>query len=148
VAIIEDPIPQLGELYPQPQPSTSGALWFLSAFDAWAKALDGIESALAAAGSQLGPISDALGSVVAAADGAIDSLASSPLNSLVESLLQELGQPNPVGSKIPWKVSVPQLPQETPYSKDLGERTRQMWLNLLEQLNYYLYGTPGPPPNL
>jgi hypothetical protein len=143
--ISETPIPQLGELYQQPAPTAGGAAWFQSVFDAWGAPLGSIESGLAALGSLLSTLTGELQSLQDGLAPALGALGESQFFDAMNDLFNELAQPNPVGTKIPFSFTVPQLPQARFDGAQWRQKVRDMRSQFLQQLQYYLYGGPLPP---
>jgi hypothetical protein len=148
VAIIQDPIPQLGELYQKPTTGADAAGWFRSIFEQWAGPLGGVEGALVSNGSALSAITPAVDSLAGSTKGALGDLNGSNLVSLLTTLNADLTQQNPVGGKIPWKVTVHQLPRQESYTSGMAETVRGRYTELIQRLWGYLWGSGGPPPNL
>jgi hypothetical protein len=144
VPVLEDPIPQLGELYPAPVPGANGAATFQGLFDAWGVPLPALEGALA----DLGPALTAMGTNLSSLDtgigNALGELADSGLVEAQAALELELGQPNPVGRKFPFEFTVTQLPQPNAWTSNIVDQLRTWQQQFLNLLHSYLFITLPP----
>ena len=142
-----EPIPFIdGNPYPTPAPPGPVAAGTSAGFMAWTHTLDGVDAGLGLLAGALGTITGTLQGGRATIEGAIAQLQGTPLYGVLTSLVTALQQPNPIGSVIPFALTVPQLPTSVNPLGGHDERLNSAIATYLQQLSNILVGLGGPPP--
>ncbi len=137
---------------PYPDPFAPGNVTGPAAvtFDGWTTLLSPLEGSAQALGPELAGIEGSRDSMEAPLSGAVGAYTSTGLFQSMTGLQTEFGQPNPIGTKLPFTFTSTNLPSQTP-------PTANLLFSLRDRINQYLaylwqgvsqYWNLPPPPHL
>lgn len=135
--------------YPDPLPQGNVTVPTAGYFDSWAGGLGPVEGALGGLGSSMQGIEASRQSLEGPLGQGVSAYLSTGLQGSMSDLLGELGQPNPLGTKIPYTFQIPQLPSQTSLTANLPQQFANQgtgYLNWLwGQLSQWITIAPPQP---